>query len=151
MSFRATRSMQCAPALATVARAWADEQLAATYTGLGDMGDDAALVVSELVTNSMQAGAHVVDLTLHGDHGVLRVEVTDDAPGWPKMSAVVALDQVRGRGLRIVDAVAAAWGARPERVGKTVWAELVVPAPAPIQVESATSCVGATRRRVGLT
>lgn len=127
MCFRATRSMLCEPAMAAVARSWTEEQLAQMYAGLGGAGHDAALVVSELVTNCQQAGAHVVDLTLLGHHGALRVEVTDDAPGWPEMSAHVELDQVRGRGLRIVDAVTVAWGARADRAGKTVWADLAVP------------------------
>src|ERR1700759_2237241 len=123
MCFRATKSLSRHPAMAAVARRWTNEQLSQMYVGLGDSGDDAALVMTELVTNCLQAGSGVADLTLLGHHDTVRVEVTDDAAGWPQMLLHVDLDHLRGRGLLIVDAVTLAWGARADGVGKTVWAD----------------------------
>jgi anti-sigma regulatory factor (Ser/Thr protein kinase) len=128
MCLRVSRPMRCDPAMVGVARAWVEGHLAAMYDGLGDTGEDAALVVSELATNCVQAGAAWLRLTLVGHRGTVHVEATDDGPGWPQMSAVRSLDQARGRGLRIVEALSIAWGARAETVGKTVWADLAVAA-----------------------
>jgi hypothetical protein len=36
------------------------------------------------------------------------------------------LDDLSGRGLVIVDAIAAKWGVRPRDPGKTVWAHLTI-------------------------
>lgn len=124
MCVRATQRIPCAPATTGAARGWVDDQLGEMYGNLGAGGQDIALVISELVTNCLQAGAHTVNLTLLGHHGIVRVEAADDAPGWPKMSAIPHLDQVHGRGLHIVDAVTSAWGrasqaGRQNRVGRT--------------------------------
>ncbi|WP_406381404.1 ATP-binding protein [Streptomyces sp. NBC_01618] len=38
----------------------------------------------------------------------------------------LALDDLSGRGLVIVDAIAAKWGVRPRDPGKTVWVHLAI-------------------------
>jgi hypothetical protein len=97
------------------------------YEELGDTADDAELVVSELITNCLNAGARMLDLTLVGHHATVRIEATDDAAGLPEIGTLADPDEVTGRGLRIIDTLSVAWGTRPTTVGKTVWADLTVP------------------------
>lgn len=111
------------------ARRWTTVQLRAMYSDLGEDGDDAVLVVSDLVTNSIQADAHHVDLAIYGHRESIRVEVSDDAPGIPTLT-FGALDNMHGRGLRIIDKLATNWGVQLGRPGKTVWAELPMRPPA---------------------
>jgi two-component sensor histidine kinase len=86
---------------------------------------DAEVIVSELVTNSIQAGSTRVDvrLALRRDH--LLLTVADDAPGRPQRRTPLPTD-ARGRGLAIIAALARAWGTAPSGAGKEVWAHLAV-------------------------
>jgi anti-sigma regulatory factor (Ser/Thr protein kinase) len=86
--------------------------------------DDVVLVVSELVTNSVRAGAEQVDVVLevHGDR--IDLEVTDDAGGWPAQRDA-RLDDDGGRGLSIVEQLADRWVVSPRRRGKIVKARFV--------------------------
>ena len=92
--------------------------------------DDALLVVSELVTNAVrhapgQAGLEL-ELVAHADR--LRITVTDGSAIRP---VVAHLQHTRpsGRGLHIVQALAARWGVDHLPDGKRVWAELATPHP----------------------
>lgn len=123
MCHRVETTMSCEPASVPAARHWAAEHLRAMYEAPGDAADDAALVVSELVTNCVRADAHCFALALEGHHNAVLVEATDDAPGVPRPGAAGPLEP-HGRGLLIVDKIAADWGVRDEPSGKTVWAEL---------------------------
>lgn len=107
------------------ARNWAAQELRAMYGDAEGLADDTALVVSELVTNSVRANASAFGLALEGHRDRLRIEVTDDAPGRPTQGDPEAHDE-RGRGLIIVSAVAAEWSVLSNPQSKTVWAELVV-------------------------
>lgn len=60
--------------------------------------------------------------------GVLRLEVSDARRDRRPVTLPHAYQAESGYGLRIVDAVAAAWGTTDRLVGKTVWAELRTPA-----------------------
>ncbi|MFF7211959.1 ATP-binding protein [Streptomyces sp. NPDC008238] len=91
--------------------------------------DEALLVVSELVTNAVEYARPPIVLRLdHGrGNGQVRVEVSDGGPAasigeW----AASCSDSEHGRGLTIVDQVAAAHGDRCEcATGRaTHWAEL---------------------------
>jgi len=89
---------------------------------LGDC-DVLALLVSEVATNALIHGAGQVRVRVL-DHGPrLRVEVSDDSEALP---ALRTFDHHAegGRGLALVDALAAAWGADPRPGGKTVWFEV---------------------------
>lgn len=97
------------------------------YSDPGNDGDDAVLVVSDLVTNSIQGHAEHVDLALDGHTASVRVEVSDDAPGIPTLT-FGGLENVRG--LRIIDKLATNWGVQLMRPGKMVWAELPMRPPA---------------------
>jgi anti-sigma regulatory factor (Ser/Thr protein kinase) len=95
-----------------------------------EMTEIALLLVSELATNAIRHGSPPIRLSLRLDRDRLerdrlRVEVTDSSPSLPELSHP-APDQIGGRGLQIVQLLAARWGASaaPRRLGKTVWFEL---------------------------
>jgi hypothetical protein len=97
-----------------------------------DTRDDTLLVVSELVTNAVNCGcsAAVVDVELHRTY--LRVSVTDDCSGQPKLTRAEPSDS-HGRGLSIITQLSRSWGVLPNGAGKEVWAELAMTSP-PITV-----------------
>ncbi|MEV0111706.1 ATP-binding protein [Streptomyces sp. NPDC050844] len=118
------------PGAVRTARAVVREQL--RYWGLASLGDITALLVSELVTNSLRhaSGPIGVRLVRPADPvGALLVEVSDPLPDPPRERAA-ALDDEGGRGIQLVAHSSRRWGTRPGRTGKTgktVWFELVLP------------------------
>ena len=90
-----------------------------------EMTETALLLVSELATNAIRHGTPPVRLSLHLERDRLRVEVTDSSPTLPHVDSP-GPDQLGGRGLQIVQQLAATWGASssPRKLGKTVWFEL---------------------------
>ena len=95
-----------------------------------NMTETAQLLVSELATNAIRHGTPPIRLSLRLDRDRLRVEVTDSSPSLPELSDP-GPEQASGRGLQIVQLLAARWGANasPRRLGKTVWFELSGMAP----------------------
>ncbi len=89
-------------------------------------GDDAVLVVSELVGNALAHGEGPVGLRLAYDSSLVRIEVRDTSSVLPYRRSVRD-NEVAGRGLLIVGELAVDWGViiGPGRC-KTVWAELSV-------------------------
>ncbi|MEU6401417.1 ATP-binding protein [Streptomyces sp. NPDC046985] len=97
---------------------------------LDSVGDTAALLVSELVTNSLRHASGPIGLRLVRPAGlsrVLLVEVSDPLPELPRERRP-RLDEESGRGLQLVASASRRWGTRPDAAGKTVWFELAVPA-----------------------
>ncbi|WP_329402510.1 ATP-binding protein [Streptomyces melanogenes] len=98
-----------------------------------ELGDAAALVVSELVTNAVvhTAGTRV-SCELSFTSGHLTVAVRDQGYGTGGPTLCDATDgEEGGRGLLLVDALSVAWGAHdvPHGTGRIVWARLgAVPA-----------------------
>ncbi len=95
---------------------------------LDSVGDTAALLVSELVTNSLRHAHGPIGLRLVRPAGlphVLLVEVSDPLPDPPRERRAHPDDE-SGRGLQLVAASSRRWGTRPDRSGKTVWFELAV-------------------------
>jgi anti-sigma regulatory factor (Ser/Thr protein kinase) len=94
--------------------------------GLADQGQ---LVLTELVTNALRHVGGRLRVQIEAHHDRLTLSVTDpaqyDGPLTPRR---VEPSSQNGRGLTIVDSLASAWGVREEPDGKTVWAELPVPA-----------------------
>ncbi len=95
---------------------------------LAELADDAALIVSELVTNAVfhTDGRASVRL-VRGAH-VVRLEVWDAGAGVPELLAPDEY-QPGGRGLTIVSALADVWGISTLPGGKVVWAELAESGP----------------------
>ncbi|WP_138893795.1 ATP-binding protein [Streptomyces chryseus] len=131
MSTRAAVSL--APGCATGAREAIRRQLA--WWRLEDLGDDATLIVSELLSNAVRHGRPPWRARMwlkggeSGRRGV-RLEVHDAGAG-------VDIERIRarwrhpsgsllggGRGLFIVDTLASALGNERSGHGHTVWAEL---------------------------
>ncbi|MFF9122729.1 ATP-binding protein [Streptomyces sp. NPDC014889] len=93
-----------------------------------------ALVVGELVANAVRHGRapghdFALRLALDAATGVMRVEVADASAKRPPVTAPSSHpDGESGRGLLLVDVLAARWGCTPrEPLGKTVWAEVRCP------------------------
>lgn len=86
--------------------------------------EDVALLVTELVTNSVRYAGSQIRLTIELDERCLRVEVFDESRDEPVVQDP-SFDADGGRGLYLVDAIATDWGYRAEPNGKVVWFELV--------------------------
>src|SRR6266568_3790504 len=129
------------PMAVAVARRFTEEWL--TCWHLGKLADTAVLIVSELITNSIKATgspdarpseaqrgterSSTVLLRLRAHGASLFVEVEDEDPRPPILRHVGNFDE-DGRGLALVVALSRTWGHRSISGGKTVWAELGVPA-----------------------
>lgn len=91
---------------------------------------DVALLVSELVTNSVRyanVGAEMIDVEVTLSTGLLRLAVTD--PGGKTLPRVVHrdLDRPGGLGLLLVDALSSSWGIERDTRGSVqVWCEIRV-------------------------
>ncbi|GHH75199.1 hypothetical protein GCM10018793_17950 [Streptomyces sulfonofaciens] len=97
--------------------------------------DDAALVISELVTNAIAhtPGDQVV-CRVHAGSRCLRIEVEDQGSGASApLPRTPGPDDQCGRGLLLVGVLSSAWGVRegPGAAGRTVWAELATPSAPP--------------------
>lgn len=91
--------------------------------GLDSLADDASLLVSEIVTNSLlHAGSSIALRVLRADSGV-RIEVHDGSSRLPSLRTYDG-EAVTGRGLEIVGSTASNWGAAQSEDGKIVWFEL---------------------------
>ena len=109
--------MQRAPAGAFVA-----ERVAAL--GFLPAAHDAALVAGELVANAVHHGDPPVWVEVSGNATCVRVGVHDGNPR-PPVRPVASTGNMTGRGLALIDALAARWGVeRGAPGGKIVWAEL---------------------------
>jgi anti-sigma regulatory factor (Ser/Thr protein kinase) len=87
---------------------------------------DGALIVSELVTNAVRAGAQQIDVDYVFNEHDLLICVSDDAPGQPIRREAGFLDTT-GRGLQLVEALAQTWRTVPRgAVGKSVHASVAL-------------------------
>ncbi|HBF84941.1 MAG TPA: ATP-binding protein [Streptomyces sp.] len=125
---------------ADAARAGSMRRIAAARLrdcGLQTMTDDVMLIVSELVTNAvMHSGGTTIDCEMVLRDGRLRIAVSSDVPGLPRLQSPRP-DAEAGRGLLLVDALADSWGVSSD--GTTTWCVLTAegpaetdPAPAPV-------------------
>ena len=136
MSWRVVQKLRPGARAGTLARGFCTRRLISVLDEHGQANDvvaDAATIANELVLNAVNAGSSEVVLCLGLYPGYdagpwrLRIEVLDDAAGVPQLQRPHPM-AVRGRGLQIVDALAARWGVAPEGDGlKAVWAEVDVP------------------------
>lgn len=97
-----------------------------TLPGWGIQPDtvaSATLVVSELVTNAVLYGHGAASVGMRADGSSLTVEVAHGADSLP-LARTTADDAEMGRGLHVIEGCCTAWGVRPQRLGKVVWATL---------------------------
>lgn len=122
-----TRSFPEQPESVTAARRFATDLLRDVSP---EVTATVELLVSELATNCIRHTDGAFDLTIIQSGREIRVEATDyDDVGKPTMRSPEPTEP-SGRGLRIVDVLAAAWGVEHRSAhGKTVWFTVVASAP----------------------
>lgn len=115
---RESRSFTHAPESVPAARRFA----AGALRGVSDETLELVeLMVSELASNAFRHANSRFDLTVMRTADRIRVEVTDYGAGEPIVRPPAALGAA-GRGLRIIDTLAASWGfERLAGQGKIVW------------------------------
>jgi anti-sigma regulatory factor (Ser/Thr protein kinase) len=105
------------PSAAGQARAWLKARL-------DDWSEDGVatvqLLASELVTNAILHTRDVVEVIAQRVGSGVTVEVVDRNPSKPMVKTYGA-EAATGRGLRLVDALADAWGVRGDDSRKAVW------------------------------
>ena len=96
---------------------------AACRSRFPNLVDDAMLLTSEVVTNAVKHGGAPVRLSIECDGSGIVVAVDDSNPELPKTRRT---DNRRhsGRGLLLVQRLAADWGVRQTKGGKRVWFRL---------------------------
>lgn len=105
-------------------------QFARRYLADCPAADDAELLTSEIVTNSIlhshsRDGGTIHVWIAHQCYGTLRVAVTDNGPLAIAPTSPEPVDLTEsGRGLSIVDAIATRWGRHTNRHATTVWFEI---------------------------
>jgi GAF domain-containing protein/serine phosphatase RsbU (regulator of sigma subunit)/anti-sigma regulatory factor (Ser/Thr protein kinase) len=88
-----------------------------------DAAHDAALVLTELVTNAVLHTRSPVRLVARRLPGTLRVEVHDGSHVLPTRRSH-DVEASTGRGLELVDSVSSRWGVHATDAGKAVWFEV---------------------------
>jgi anti-sigma regulatory factor (Ser/Thr protein kinase) len=83
---------------------------------------DAELLTTELVTNSVKHSTGLITVAIECDNTSIAVAVADDCPSLPTVRRP-SVDDIGGRGMRLVDRLAASWGSKPrdDGKGKLVW------------------------------
>jgi anti-sigma regulatory factor (Ser/Thr protein kinase) len=109
----------------------ARHRLAAALHGLvsADRLADAIAVAAELVTNAVRHAAPLPGGVIRVAWRLLQnsrveIRVSDGGSVSPPAARRAQPDAVDGRGLTIVEALAARWGVERETTGQCVWAEL---------------------------
>lgn len=128
MKWRTSEKYPCAAGSPAAARRFTRRNLAEMIgdcAGADDAIADAEVIVSELLTNAVNAWCDSTELRLSSRDDVVRIEVHDDAAGEPRQRHPGRDDQ-HGRGLMIVAALSHEWGFERCGRGKRVWAELFV-------------------------
>ncbi|WP_449475731.1 ATP-binding protein [Streptomyces abikoensis] len=126
---RATRALSLPATERSVAAARSFSRALLAEWGLHELADDAALLLSELVTNAV---VHVpgtpqgIQLVLSRGEGHLVVQVTDPGGYLPRCGEA-GPDSENGRGMWLVEQIAAQWGHHASGNGKTVWFTLRLP------------------------
>lgn len=91
--------------------------------GEDELVEDALLVTSEMATNAIRHARSAFHASVVRAGRTVRISIQDTGPGTasPRQAAD---DDLSGRGLVILDALAQRWGVEERVGGKAVWAEL---------------------------
>jgi len=108
-----------------------------------DACDTVVLLTSETVTNAFVHGRSEARLALTIAAACVMVEVGDDNSGHPQ-PAEQDPDALDGRGLAVVDRLAAGWGVRDDRYGKVVWFVVAPVVPVAPAVSRPAGCGSST-------
>jgi anti-sigma regulatory factor (Ser/Thr protein kinase) len=97
---------------------------------LAHLANDAELIVSEITTNAVRACARlnsaalpVIRLWVTCNQASVTIHVWDASPGTPARQDA-SPDAESGRGLLLVETLAAEWAVDRDQAGKTVWARV---------------------------
>ncbi len=108
----------------SVARRFVQDSLA---QAADDLRANAALLVSEVVTNAvLHASGPGLTVEVQQKGSAYRIAVSDGS-GTPPTEKGYRTDDATGRGLHLLDCLAAAWGWKRTGIGKVVWFDLPVP------------------------
>lgn len=111
------------PGSAGRARAFTARQMGAV--GMAGQTELGLLLVSELATNALRHAGTEFEVAVRPTATGVRVAVSDDSPVRPEeRRRLPGPDSEGGRGLAIVERLAARWGVEGDPPGKTVWFEL---------------------------
>lgn len=123
---RAQLLLPMQPTAPAMARAFARES-GCTQHAL-EVLDDALLLISELVTNSVLHGGPPIMIAIDCDGAGLHVRVRDGSTAAPTTPQTAEHDAENGRGLTLVQLISDTWGVQPvaddHGPGKEVWFEL---------------------------
>jgi anti-sigma regulatory factor (Ser/Thr protein kinase) len=95
-----------------------------------DVRANAVLLVSEVVTNAVLHARGPLAIEVIQQGTVFRIAVSDRSRT-PPAAKRYRVDDATGRGLRLLDCLAAAWGWESSRTGKVVWFDLPEPLESP--------------------
>lgn len=115
------RTFPSVPVSAGKARAFVESVLAGT--GLDPLADTATLLVSELVANAILHSGTPLEVVVRCTENRVRVEVLDGNRQLPVRKHYSTMSGT-GRGLMLVERMAADWGSDRTEGGKVVWFEL---------------------------
>ena len=121
MNGEARLALKPVPASAANARQFLDDTLRGW--GCPALADAGRLLVSELVTNAVLHARTDITVVLRASRKGVRVEVHDGSPVAPVVRHYED-EAMTGRGLSLVDDLAARWGVDRDNGGKAVWFEL---------------------------
>ena len=126
-----SQTFPCEPSTAEIGRKLVRDALGVWH--LDNLGDRAALIISELIANAVRhTPCHSIRLVVGQlTESRVRVGVVDRAPSCLPVLGSANSDDESGRGLLLIDAVADRWGydlrgSGRHPWGKEVWAELRV-------------------------
>ena len=108
------------------ARDWARRAVCVEHAQ--SVQDEALLLITELITNSVRHGGPPIVLALECDGDVLRARVRDGNPALPTPITPSLASDEGGRGMSLVEVLTDTWGVDPVQdehgPGKEVWFEL---------------------------
>jgi serine phosphatase RsbU (regulator of sigma subunit)/anti-sigma regulatory factor (Ser/Thr protein kinase) len=131
----ASRTFPAEPAAAGQARRFVVEVLA-QWSVDGEVLERAELCASELITNAVIHSGTEPTVTLQHDDACLLLMVQDrGSVGRVRPVETAAADEVSGRGLSLVRALASAWNVEQSTEGTLVWCELELE-PQPVDLSS---------------